>query len=211
MDKITKLFNCLYPKFIWEMPPVEKVIYLTFDDGPIPEVTPFVLEILDKYNAEATFFCVGQNIEKHPDVFKQVIEKGHAVGNHTHSHIKGWRSPVETYIADFKNCDEQLSLLTDLKSKKLFRPPYGRITRKQAKVVRNTHEIIMWSVLTKDYDARLSPEQCLERAIKATESGAIVLFHDSLKAQKNMRYALPQYLAHFSALGYRFKALHFDA
>lgn len=211
MDKTTKLFNCIYPKFIWQMPPVEKVIYLTFDDGPIPEVTPFVLEILEKYNAEATFFCVGQNIEKYPDVFKQVIEKGHAVGNHTHSHIKGWRSPVETYIADFKNCDEQLRFHADLKSKKLFRPPYGRITRKQAKVVLNTHEIIMWSVLTKDYDTRLSPEQCLERAIKSTESGAIVLLHDSLKAQKNMSYVLPKYLAHFSALGYKFKALHFDA
>jgi peptidoglycan/xylan/chitin deacetylase (PgdA/CDA1 family) len=197
---ILTLFELMYPDFIWRIPEKEKTIYLTFDDGPIPEVTPWVLEQLEKYDAKATFFCVGENITKHPEVFSQILKHGHSVGNHTYNHLNGWKTQQEEYFANFEDFEKQQTTV-------LFRPPYGRIKKKQAKVILKTHKIIMWSVLTKDYSSSISEEKCLKNAIKNTSSGSIVLFHDSLKANRNLYYALPRFLEHFSKQGYTFEKL----
>jgi peptidoglycan/xylan/chitin deacetylase (PgdA/CDA1 family) len=197
---ILTLFELMYPDFIWRIPEKEKTIYLTFDDGPIPEVTPWVLEQLEKYDAKATFFCVGENITKHPEVFSQILKHGHSVGNHTYNHLNGWKTQQEEYFANFEDFEKQQTTV-------LFRPPYGRIKKKQAIEILKTHKIIMWSVLTKDYSSSISEEKCLKNAIKNTSSGSIVLFHDSLKANRNLYYALPRFLEHFSKQGYTFEKL----
>lgn len=197
---MNRIFEMIYPRFLWRMPAADKRIYLTFDDGPIPEVTPWVLEQLEKFDAGATFFCVGDNIRKHPETFQQIISAGHSIGNHTYNHLNGWKTPVEDYL---QNVDQFEALYPA----NLFRPPYGRIKKAQADRILQNHRIIMWSVLTRDYSAALSPEKCLKNALKNTQSGSIVLFHDSLKAKKNLQYVLPRYLEHFSRKGYRFEKL----
>ncbi len=197
---MTRILEIIYPRFLWRMPAEEPCIYLTFDDGPVPEITLGVLDILHKYNAKATFFCVGDNIRKHPDVFQQVVDAGHGIGNHTHNHLNGWKTPVEEYLLNISKAEEHYAT-------HLFRPPYGRIKKEQARRILPDYTIVMWSVLTRDYSPALSPEKCLKNAIQKTKNGSIVLFHDSLKAQKNLEYVLPRYLAHFSALGYRFEKL----
>jgi peptidoglycan/xylan/chitin deacetylase (PgdA/CDA1 family) len=194
------ILKWLFPQYTWNIPSSEKVIYLTFDDGPIPEVTPWVLQTLSDFHAKATFFCVGDNVRKHPDNFKAILDAGHTVGNHTHHHLNGWKTPLDVYLTDVKKAENYIA-------SSLFRPPYGRLLPRQASALLESKSIIMWSVLTRDYAASLPPESCLRRSIKKTTPGAIVLFHDSLKAEKNLKYVLPRYLAHFKALGYRFAAL----
>ncbi|MEA5429068.1 polysaccharide deacetylase family protein [Arcicella lustrica] len=212
IHKTNFLMRALHPDFVWNIKRDEKVIYLTFDDGPIPDITEFVLEELAKYQAKATFFCIGDNVRKHPEVFQKIIKQGHAVGNHTFNHLKGWITEDELYLKNFKECEAILendfqikydSLLT----KKKFRPPYGRIKKSQAKVILPSHEIIMWDVLSGDFSQELSPEKVLKKTIQHTENGSIVLFHDSIKANTNMSYALPRVLSHFSEKGFTFKAL----
>lgn len=195
-----RFFETIYPNFIWQMPSSEKIIYLTFDDGPIPEVTPWVLSQLKRYEAKATFFSVGENIEKYPEIFKQVVIEDHSVGNHTFNHLNGWKTAINEYLNNFNSFE-------NLQKTVLFRPPYGRIKRKQALEILKTHKIIMWSVLTKDYSSGLSKEKCLKRTLNNTRSGSVVLFHDSLKAKKNLYYTLPRFLEHFSSLGYKFEKL----
>ncbi|WP_367916354.1 polysaccharide deacetylase family protein [Leadbetterella sp. DM7] len=197
---MNRIFELIYPRFLWRMPATEKCIYLTFDDGPVPEVTPWVLEQLEQFNAKATFFCVGDNIRKNPGTFQQVISAGHGIGNHTYNHLNGWKTPVEEYLGNMHKLEE-------LYATRLFRPPYGRIKKAQARQILLHHRIVMWSVLTRDYSASLSPEKCLKNAIRDTRNGSIVLFHDSLKAQNNLRHVLPRYLGHFSRQGYRFEKL----
>lgn len=204
---MTKIFEILFPNYIWRIKTSEKKIYLTFDDGPIPDVTEWVLNELKKYNAKATFFCVGDNIERNPAIFQEILKNGNAIGNHTQNHLKGWKTDQKTYLDNFESC--QRAIENEMESKNaLFRPPYGLIKNSQAKEILKTHKIIMWSVLTKDYDENISPEECLKRAIKNTKNGSIVLFHDSLKAEKNMKFTLPKYLKHFSDLGYKFEILN---
>jgi peptidoglycan/xylan/chitin deacetylase (PgdA/CDA1 family) len=201
--KTPKWLKLLYPKLLWEANAANRCIYLTFDDGPIPIVTPFVLNILKQYNAKATFFCIGDNVRKHPDVFEQVKNEGHAIGNHTFNHLKGWKTEDKTYLDDFLQADKLLDT-------KLFRPPYGRIKRSQVKLLQKEKpgiQIVMWSVLSGDYDATISPEQCLNNVIKNTRPGDIVLFHDSLKAQERMEYALPKALEYWSREGFEFSPL----
>lgn len=192
-----KIFKWFYPDFHWEIPTREKVIYLTFDDGPIPEVTPWVLEQLRQFESKATFFCIGDNIRKYPQLLNQIMQAGHTVGNHTYNHLKGWSTNVDDYLNNFQEFEKNTKT-------SLFRPPYGRLKRKQAKEILKTHKIIMWSVLTMDYSPDISPEKCLERAIRGTKSGSIVVFHDSIKAEKNLRYALPKFLKYLDEKGYRF-------
>lgn len=213
--------RALYPNFIWKIPSVEKEIFLTFDDGPIPEITEFVLDELEKYQAKATFFCIGGNIEKHPDIFKKIINQQHSIGNHTFNHVRGWDVEKEYYLNNFEKCEEIIleqclwsevgNLLVKPKEsnieRRMFRPPFGRIKRGQAEEVLKTHEIIMWDVLTGDYDQSISRERVLSKSLRYTEKGSIVLFHDSIKASKNIFYVLPRFLAHFSAQGYTFKSL----
>jgi len=201
--KTPKWLKLLYPKLLWEANAANRCIYLTFDDGPIPIVTPFVLNILKQYSAKATFFCIGDNVRKHPDVFKQVKQEGHAIGNHTFNHLKGWKTEDKLYLDNFVQADQLLDT-------KLFRPPYGRIKRSQVKLLHQAKpeiQIVMWSVLSGDYDVTISPERCLSNVIKNTRPGDIVLFHDSLKAQERMEYALPRALEYWSGQGYSFGLL----
>ncbi len=190
----------IYPGLLWDMPSDENKIYLTFDDGPHPEITPLVLSLLDNYNAKATFFCVGENVKKHPKTFELLKQKGHAVGNHSHNHLNGWKTANKDY---YKNVE----LANKLIDSKLFRPPYGRISPSQIKHLKKDYKIIMWSALSYDFDARVSKKECLERSIKNSTAGTIIVFHDSEKAKEKMLFALEGYLKHFSKIGIEFCAL----
>lgn len=178
----------------------EKSLYLTFDDGPVPEVTPQVLSILAQYNAKATFFCVGDNVRKHPEVFKAILDAGHAVGNHTYSHLNGSKTNESDWYADIEKCDALIS-------SDLFRPPYGRISWKQVKNLRKKYKIIMWSVLTGDYNHNLTKEMVLDFALKYSNDGSIIVFHDSIKASERMLFALPKVIEHFTNKGYTFRSI----
>lgn len=205
VHKTNFIMRAMYPKFIWRIPNNEKNLYLTFDDGPIPEVTEFVLETLAKFNAKATFFCIGDNIRKHPPIFKRIIDEGHSFGNHTFNHLNGWKTETTTYLQNIEDCSkiikENISFSTE---RNLFRPPYGRIKKSQAKEVLMKHEIVMWDVLTGDFSQNLSKETILKKTLAHTESGSIILFHDSIKANPNMSFVLPRFLEHFSEKGFHF-------
>ena len=194
----------LYPSLHWRIPTTEKIIYLTFDDGPIPDVTEEVLSILNTFNATGTFFCIGENVEKHPEVFHQIVSGGHIIGNHTFHHVSGWKTLSSIYRKEVEDADRVIQNQLGIKPA-LFRPPYGRITRKQISMI--THKIIMWDVLSLDYLPSISPEKCLNGTLRAGRAGSIVVFHDSIKASKNMLYALPRFLEAFTNKGYTFKAL----
>jgi peptidoglycan-N-acetylglucosamine deacetylase len=199
----------IFPDLTWKIDTDRPEIYLTFDDGPIPEVTEFVLDQLGKYNAKATFFCVGENVKRNPDVFEKILTAGHTAANHTYNHLQGWKSPDDVYLDNIAKADQAMVSHTLYKSggKIPFRPPYGKIKRSQIELLRNNYRIIMWSVLTKDYDPQMSPEKCLARSLALTEPGSVVVFHDSLKARRNMEYALPLFLKHFTEKGYVFREL----
>ncbi len=189
------------------MPGEEKVLYLTFDDGPVPGATEFVLHTLDRFSAKATFFCIGDNICKHPDIFKKIIDEGHTVGNHTFNHFNGWRNKAEDYKINTELCDAEIGKYCSPTSDiKLFRPPYGRITRKQIRALKD-YKIIMWDVLSMDYSKSIQPHICLLNTVNATRSGSIIVFHDSYKAEKSMAFALPRFIEHFAERGYLFKAI----
>ena len=168
-----------------------KTLYLTFDDGPIPEVTPEVLDILDKYNAKATFFCVADNIKKYPEVFQSIIDRGHRLGNHTYHHIKGWETPNNEYFEDIERANQ-------LVNSNLFRPPYGRIGFFQARELRKKYRLILWSVLSYDYSGKLSKENVWDNIRKSVTDNDIILFHDNIKARDNMIFALNNTLLYFS-------------
>lgn len=209
IHKTNFLMRALYPDFIWHKDRQEKTIYLTFDDGPIPEITEFVLETLTQFDAKATFFCIGDNIRKHPEIFEKIIKQGHSIGNHTYNHLKGWDTADIDYLANVKQCDTEIgnSLKREKNSKKLFRPPYGRIRRSQARVLLPDYDIIMWDILTADYAADITPARVLAKTLQHTENGSIVLFHDSIKANKNMSFALPRVLEYFSERDFRFQSI----
>ncbi len=199
----------MFPNYIWDIPSTNKTIYLTFDDGPTPEITNWTLEVLKQYNAKATFFCIGKNIKNHPDIFQNILKDGHAIGNHTNNHVKGWRTSTKDYLA---NIDEAEGVMSDHikvnNNSKLFRPPYGQISPKQGKALMQlNYKIVMWNVLSFDWDKTISNETCLENVIENTSDGSIVVFHDSVKASNNMMYALPKMLEHFSKKGYTFKSI----
>ena len=196
--------RAFYPSCTWKMPGTEKVIYLSFDDGPHAEATPFVLAELKKYNAKASFFCIGKNVAAHPNLYDQIMQEGHTVGNHTYDHVNGWKTNTDMYIQNIELAEKYIQ-------SNLFRPPYGRITRSQIhkiKAAKNLpQEIIMWDVLSGDFDLTLSVEACTKNVIQNTSAGSIVVFHDSAKAFVRLKIALPAMLAHFTNLGYSFKAI----
>jgi len=201
------LMRKFYSSAIWRVPTKEKKIFLTFDDGPIPEATLWVLSTLKEYKAQATFFCVGANIEKHPDIFQQIISEGHSIGNHTFNHLNGWKTKTKDYLENTERCESAIkSKVSSQKSqeKKLFRPPYGKIKRSQLLILNPAFSIIMWDVLSGDFDQTISEEECLKNVLTKTRSGSIVVFHDSLKAKKNLLFVLPRFLEHFSKKGFEF-------
>ena len=195
----------IFSSYVWNMPVDEKNIYLSFDDGPHPDITPFVLEELRKYNAQASFFCIGNNVVVYPEVYKQILNEGHAVGNHTYSHPNGWETGLEEYVEDIVAASKHID-------SNLFRPPYGRIKKQQAKAVpkamnNGNAKIIMWDVLSADFDTGFSPRQCLDNVIRNCTNGSIVVFHDSEKAFPNLKYSLPLALKKLSDDGYTFKRI----
>jgi peptidoglycan/xylan/chitin deacetylase (PgdA/CDA1 family) len=249
LKKISTLGKFLYPSLLWNLPKTGNTLYLTFDDGPIPEVTPWVLALLKEYHAKATFFCIGENILKHPEVFDQILAEGHNVGNHSFNHLNGWKTPISTYIENVEKAEaiifekresrnwrqessdrnqdlrtesieargekqdfriESIEKRKETKDKniKLFRPPYGKITPKQIKTLqRQGFKIVMWEVISGDFDMKLSPENCLNNVLKNSKPGSIVVFHDSIKASANLKEVLPKVLEYFHQKGFEFKAI----
>jgi peptidoglycan/xylan/chitin deacetylase (PgdA/CDA1 family) len=211
--KTNSLIKKIFSKYTWDIPNNENKIYLTFDDGPIPEITEWVLEELKKQDAKATFFCIGENIEKHPNVFEKVISEGHAVGNHTFNHLNGWKISTKEYIANTEkcsviSCQSQNRNLQPLNFK-LFRPPYGKIKKSQSeKLMQLGYKIIMWDVLSADFDITISPEKCLDNVLNNVKSGSIIVFHDSIKAFPNLKYTLPKTLKILTERGFVFNLIN---
>ncbi|MCL1944060.1 MAG: polysaccharide deacetylase family protein [Candidatus Azobacteroides sp.] len=195
------LYRALFPGAVWRISSRdEKQVFLTFDDGPIPEITPWVLDVLDQYEVKASFFCVGENVSKYPDIFRNIVNRNHSVGNHTFNHLQGWKTWTKTYVQNVNKADQLIGSA-------LFRPPHGHIRFLQSAVLMHKYNFIMWDVVTRDYSRFLSGEQVLNNVKKYTRNGSIIVFHDSLKAQKNLRYALPLAIEHLLKEGYVFKKL----
>lgn len=220
--KIPKILPWLLSDLYWKVPTQEQVLYLTFDDGPIPKVTPWVLDTLLEAQAKATFFCVGDNVRKHPDIYERILGEGHRVGNHTFNHLNGWRTNSYDYVQNVVECEVVMGQYNKvvqpqswqaaaqnkpLNQVQLFRPPYGCLKWAQKRVLKSSYRIVMWDVLSGDFFTGLSPEHCLKNVLTSAEPGSIVVMHDSLKAEKNMSYVLPRVLDHFGNLGYRFEAI----
>lgn len=199
--KTPYLLKHVFSSLTWNFPHSNKTIYLTFDDGPTPIITDWVLETLKSYNAKASFFCVGNNVSKYPDIYERIITGGHKVGNHTHTHLKGWKSSTEEYLKNVNDASQYIS-------SNLFRPPYGQIRPKQVNALSQlNYKIVMWSILSLDWDKNISKEKCAMNVINNTSEGDIIVFHDSIKASINMQYALPKVLEHFSRKGFEFKRI----
>ncbi len=188
------------PTLTWKIPGVQNEIFLTFDDGPHPAITPFVLDCLRQYNAKATFFCIGKNVQLYPHIFQQILDQGHRIGNHTHNHLNGWKTKDSDY---FKN----IILAKKYIDSNFFRPPYGRITRFQIQQLQPVFNIIMWDVLSGDFDINVSPQKCLQNVVSNTSPGSIIVFHDSKKAFPRVKYALPKSLNFFAEKGYVMKGI----
>lgn len=198
--KTNRIIKWIFPNYVWNIPNDEQKVFLTFDDGPTPEITEWVLEQLKKYNAKATFFCIGNNIEKYPEIFQKTIAEGHAIGNHTFDHLNGWKTTTEEYIENAKLYETQNPKLV---TRNLFRPPYGKIKHSQSKILRKLgYKIIMWDVLSRDYDQSISATQCLENVLSNIETGSIIVFHDSVKAEHNLKYVLPKTLEFLKEKGF---------
>jgi peptidoglycan/xylan/chitin deacetylase (PgdA/CDA1 family) len=198
--QVPDLLRPLLGKLTWRRDSSSKVIYITFDDGPVPEVTPLVLELLDKHNIKATFFCVGDNVRKHPEVYNEVVRRGHKTGNHTFNHIKGFSFSVDEYVANVEKAAEYID-------SELFRPPYGRIKRSQIKRLQSRYEIIMWDLITYDYNRKLSKKSMLRNIKHYSRSGSIIVFHDSIKAKDNMLAVLPMAIEYWNSQGYTYGVL----
>jgi peptidoglycan/xylan/chitin deacetylase (PgdA/CDA1 family) len=193
----------LYKDGLWHIPGNPKVLYLSFDDGPTPGITSFVLGELGKYDAKATFFCIGKNVEQHPAIYQSILEEGHAVGNHTYDHLNGWKTKNETYFENILKAKKNID-------SRLFRPPYGRIKRGQLKTLSGPvygFQTVMWDILSGDFDGRITPEKCSNNVIRNATGGSIIVFHDSAKAYPKMQYALPKVLQHFTERGYKFERI----
>ena len=191
-----KIVKRLFPDLIWSFSQqeVDGKVFITFDDGPTPEITPWILDTLSKFDAKATFFCLGKNVEQYPELFQMILEGGHAVGNHTYSHQKGWEMRTGRYVEDVDLADNFIH-------SNLFRPPYGRIKPAQARRLSERYKLIMWDVLSRDYSQLVSPRSCLNNVVKHVKSGSIVLFHDSRKAYRNLSYTLPRTLGFLRSKG----------
>ena len=201
IEQPPRLYRALYPNTIWRKKVKDqKVVYLTFDDGPIPEVTPWVLDILDQYNIKATFFCVGDNVRKHPEVFAEVLRRGHRVGNHTFNHLQGIKTKTKNFVKNAQLAHEYID-------SPLFRPPHGHMRLPQYWKLKDKYQIIMWDVVTRDYSKYMTPDKVFNNVKDYVRDGSIIVFHDSLKAEKNMKGALPKSIEWLIEEGYTFKLL----
>lgn len=208
MIKVPKIIKLLFFNQVWDIPNSENTIYLTFDDGPTPEITERVLEILDKHHIKATFFCIGDNVRKHPEIVQKILSKQHSVGNHTYSHLKGWKTPTKIYISNTEACRMKLNSQFTIQNSQIFRPPYGKITPWQSFKLRKLgYKIIMWDVLSKDYDTSISAEKCYENVIKNVSSGSIIVFHDSNKAKINILNSLEKTIETLKSKGFNFEKI----
>ncbi len=195
--KIVK--NLFHRGLTWSIPFQDKQLFLTFDDGPTVELNTFILEQLHKYNAKATFFCVGENAETHPHLIQDIINEGHSIGNHTHNHLNGWKTSTNKYVENVKQANTHLQT-------PLFRPPYGRIKRKQIAALKKDYTIVMWSILSGDFDTSITPEHCLKNLMRS-QAGDIIVMHDNIKAKDKLYYSLPLFLKHYTEKGYEFLPL----
>jgi peptidoglycan/xylan/chitin deacetylase (PgdA/CDA1 family) len=207
--KTPRLIMRIFSKYTWRFSFNKKEVFLTFDDGPTPEITEFVLSELKKYEAKATFFCIGKNITKQPEIFQNIISDGHAIGNHTQNHLNGWRTDDQEYINSVLDCENVISrTMKNAVNPKLFRPPYGKIMSSQARMLfKKEYKIIMWDVLSGDFDTSITKEKCLQNVLKNTRKGSIIVFHDSVKAAERMQYALPIVLKIFTEKGFTFSKM----
>ena len=194
------LYRVLFPECVWRLHNNDKTVYLTFDDGPIPEVTPWVLDLLDSYNIKATFFCVGDNVKRNPELFQEIKRRGHSVGNHTMNHLQGIKTTSRRYLRNVAEANELID-------SPFFRPPHGLLRWEQASVLREHYTIIMYDVVSRDYNRKLTGELVLNIVKRYTWQGSISVFHDSLKAEKNMKYALPRAIEWLKEQGYKFERL----
>lgn len=206
--KTNRFIKLLFPKYVWDIPNHENKVFLTFDDGPTPEITEWVLDQLQQYDAKATFFCIGNNIEKNPEIFQKIIDENHAVGNHTFNHLKGWETDTNEYVENTRKCSlfmrEKGKVVSDKGDTfELFRPPYGKIKTSQSIALRRLgYKIIMWDVLSRDFNNSIKPEKCLKNVLKNVETGSVIVFHDSIKAAQNLKYVLPKTLAFLKENGF---------
>jgi len=228
LKKISTIGKIICPSLLWNLPKTGNTLYLTFDDGPIPEVTPWALAFLKEYHAKATFFCIGENIEKYPEIFDHILAEGHNVGNHSFNHLNGWKTPFSSYVENVQKAEEIIfekqearDKIQDFRSEnieergekkdkniRLFRPPYGKITPKQIKILQGQgFKIVMWEVISGDFDANISAENCLNNVLKNSKPGSIVVFHDSIKASAKLKEVLPKVLEYFHQKGFEFKAI----
>ncbi len=198
--RIPHIVRWMFPNYTWKVKTKSKMVYFTFDDGPHPEITPWVLEQLQLYNAKATFFLIGNNIIKYPNVYKQIVDDGHSIGNHTQNHLNGWKTNTNVYLENVSLCQKHLKT-------NLFRPPYGKIRKNQAKGILKTHKVIMWDRLSRDYEVNLNIEETLKSMKQLPANGSIFVFHDSEKAFNNLKILLPELLNYFSQNGYEFMSL----
>jgi peptidoglycan/xylan/chitin deacetylase (PgdA/CDA1 family) len=196
----------LYPSAIWSKSPLNKTLYLTFDDGPTPAITEYVLDLLAQYNAKATFFCIGKNILEHPTILKKIASAGHTIGNHTQHHLNGWKTNNDIYLNEVNTCNQTI---TDVlgQSPILFRPPYGKVTHSQYRLLSNSYQLVFWDVLSMDYDITIAHQKIVENVFDYAQNGSVIVFHDSLKASATLQYVLPKVLTHFNQQGYNFAAL----
>ena len=200
IEQLPVFFRGVYRKVTWRKDSRLKNIYLTFDDGPIPKVTPWVLDVLDSYNVKATFFCVAENVWRYPEIYQEILRRGHRTGNHTYNHLRGFFTSTKKYLANVEKA------ATFVKSD-LFRPPHGELRSPQYFRLRKKYQIIQWDVITRDYNPELTGEQVLNIVKKFARNGSIVVFHDSLKSEKNMKYAMPKAIEFLQEQGYSFEKL----
>jgi len=206
LSKIPSFVQQIYNRYVWRFDTDQKELYLSFDDGPTPEITEWVLDQLAKYEAKASFFLIGDKVRKHPEIVHKIIDAGHSIGNHTQNHLKGRKTETKRYLKNFLKAQKTITEYSGYRTD-LFRPPYGSITNVQAEKILQTHRIIMMDVISGDFDTRKSPENCAKKVLKHARAGSIVLFHDYEKAWPRLQLALPKTLEHFSQAGYTFKSI----
>lgn len=193
--KTPPIVKTIFADFVWHIDTDIKEVFLTFDDGPIPGLTPWVLDILAEYNSKATFFCVGENVKKHRSIFDRIIQEGHTIGNHTYNHLNGWNTENEVYIQNVAECDNFMET-------NLFRPPYGKMKPSQSSVIKSEKTVVMWDVLSGDFDLSITKEKCLTNVIENYSQGSVIVFHDNIKAEEKLKYVLPSFLEHLAENGF---------